>query len=85
MDEQHLSQIIIDPGQFEGEPYIRDTRFTVREILEMLARGQSSDEILEDHPPLRPSHIQAAAAYAVYLLSRQPMPPDQPASLPDFS
>lgn len=85
MDDQRLSQIIIDPNQFEGQPYIRDTRFTVREILEMLAHGQSSEEILEDHPPLRPSHIQAAAAYAVYLLSRQHKPPDQPTSLPDFS
>ena len=80
MDNQRLSHIIIDPGQFEGQPYIRDTRFTVREIWEMLARGQSSEEILEDHPPLRPSHIQAAAAYAVYLLSQQPLPPEPPAA-----
>ncbi|MCB8951858.1 MAG: DUF433 domain-containing protein [Ardenticatenales bacterium] len=71
MSEHALSHVLIDPNRFNGEPYIRDTRFTVREILEMLARGRSTEEILEDHPPLRPVHIQAAAAFAVTLLEKQ--------------
>lgn len=50
MSEHALSHVLIDPNRFNGEPYIRDTRFTVREILEMLARGRSTEEILEDHP-----------------------------------
>jgi uncharacterized protein (DUF433 family) len=47
-----LSRITMDPLVMSGRPTIRKMRFTVVQMLELLAAGMSTEEILEDYPYL---------------------------------
>jgi uncharacterized protein (DUF433 family) len=68
MDEKRmsslLSRISVVPGMMGGRPVIRAQRFTVSNVLELLASGMSHKEILEQHPILEPDDIQASLLYA---------------------
>ncbi len=59
-----LSRITARPGVFGGKPIIRDMRISVEIVLGLLAKGVSTDAILEDYPELEPDDIRACAAYA---------------------
>jgi uncharacterized protein (DUF433 family) len=54
-----LSRITLDPGVMGGRPTIRSMRFTVTQLLELLAGGMSADEILDDYPYLEREDILA--------------------------
>ena len=56
--------ITIEAGKRGGKPCIRGMRITVYEILEYLASGMTSAEILKDFPDLTAADIQACLAYA---------------------
>lgn len=56
--------ITLEPGKRGGKPCIRGLRITVHDVLEWLASGMSTAEIIEDFPELTPEDIQAALAYA---------------------
>ena len=56
--------ITVEPGKRGGKPCIRGLRITVYDILEQLASGMSTTEILEDFPELQPEDIQASLAFA---------------------
>jgi len=59
-----LSRITVEPGKCGGKPCIRGMRIRVIDILEMLAGGATSAEILADFDYLEPDDIRAAVAYA---------------------
>lgn len=64
-EQQHiLDRITIQPGLMGGKPTIRGLRFTVGDILELLANGLSEKDILEQHPILEKEDISAALYYA---------------------
>lgn len=48
-----------------GRPTIRKMRFTVVQMLELLAGGMSVEEILEDYPYLQKEDVFACLEYAV--------------------
>jgi len=52
-----------------GKPIIRGMRWTVEMILDLLAAGMTSEEILEDHPELEKEDIFACLQYAKLQLS----------------
>lgn len=56
--------ITIEAGKRGGKPCIRGVRITVYEVLEYLASGMSSTEILKDFPDLTAADIRACLAYA---------------------
>jgi 1,4-alpha-glucan branching enzyme len=56
--------IVSDPAVMAGQPVIAGTRVTVDEILERLARGEATEEIIEAHPSLSHEGIQAALRFA---------------------
>ncbi len=60
----YTSLITIEPGKRSGQPCIRGLRMTVRDVLEYLAGGMSSDEILADFPDLTADDIRACLAFA---------------------
>jgi len=64
-----LSRISIDPTIMHGKPIIRGMRWTVEMILDLLAAGMTSEEILEDHPELEKEDIFACLQYAKLQLS----------------
>ena len=56
--------ITIDPAKRSGKPCIRGLRITVQDVLEYLAGGMSSDQIIADFPQLTEKDIRACLAYA---------------------
>ncbi len=59
-----LSRITIDKDRGGGKPCIRGMRIRVQDILDMLAGGATSEEILTDFPYLEADDIRAALAHA---------------------
>lgn len=62
-----LDRITSDPFVMKGKPAIRNMRFSVAQMLELLASGMTADEILADYPYLEPEDIQACLAYAAMM------------------
>lgn len=60
-------RIVVDPEVLAGKPVIRGTRIAVEFILELLAAGQSENEILTSYPGLTREDILACLSYASYL------------------
>jgi uncharacterized protein (DUF433 family) len=59
-----LDRITIEPGKAGGRPCIRGLRIRVQDILEMLASGMTSAEIVTEYPYLETDDVLAALAYA---------------------
>jgi uncharacterized protein (DUF433 family) len=76
--ECELSErIVVDPEVLAGKPVIRGTRLAVESILELLAAGQSENDLLSNYPGLAREDILACLSYASYLaheFKAYPMP-----------
>ncbi|HEC32299.1 MAG TPA: DUF433 domain-containing protein [Deltaproteobacteria bacterium] len=59
-----LGRITFDKEILCGKPIIRGLRISVDMILELLAKGATEEEILEDYPELEGEDIKAALLYA---------------------
>jgi uncharacterized protein (DUF433 family) len=65
MRKQELAdRITSNPAQCGGRPCIRGMRIRVTDIIEMLADGVSTTEILADFPDLEPEDIRACLLFA---------------------
>ena len=47
-----------------GKPCFVGTRITVYDVLEYLAGGMASDQIVQDFPELSDAHVRAALEFA---------------------
>lgn len=54
----------MDPAVCGGRPCIRGMRITVSQVLEMLAGGMTTGEILKDFPYLEAGDVEASLEYA---------------------
>ena len=70
MDEL-LNRITFDKNVLAGKPLIRGLRLSVEMILELLAKGATEQEILEDYPQLELADIRAALLYAHTLVAHE--------------
>lgn len=61
-------RISVDPQVVHGKPVIRGTRVTVQVILELLAAGESTEELLGEFEELTRDDILAALEYAASAL-----------------
>ncbi len=59
-----LQRITIRPEQCVGRPCIRGMRIRVIDVLELLAAGESREQILQDYLYLEPDDITARLLYA---------------------
>ena len=66
-----LDRITFDRDILCGKPLIRGLRISVETILELLAKGSTEDEILEDYPDLEPEDIRAALHYAHQMVANE--------------
>ncbi len=55
-------RIVVDPEILVGKPVIRGTRISVELILDLLTRGYTREQILEQYDHLTPDDIQACLA-----------------------
>lgn len=65
--ENLLARVTLNPAVSQGKPTIRNMRFTVAQLLELLAAGMTNDEILEDYAYLEDADIRAALLYAAHI------------------
>jgi len=51
--EDWKSRIMVDPEILAGKPIIKGTRISVELIIDLLANGWTTEEILENYPQLK--------------------------------
>lgn len=69
MEEQKLlERITVDPRVMVGKPVIRGTRLTVQFLLNLLAHGATTAEILAEYPGLAEEDIRACLLFATRFL-----------------
>ena len=56
--------ITIEKGKRGGQPTIRGMRITVSDVLQWLASGMSTGDIVKDYPELTANDIKAALQFA---------------------
>jgi len=61
-------RITIDPKVLVGKPVIKGTRISVELIVDLLAEGWTTQQILDSYPNLTGEDIRACLAYASELL-----------------
>jgi uncharacterized protein (DUF433 family) len=59
-----LERITIEPGKCGGKPCIRGIRIRVSDVLGLLARGLTPEEVLRELPDLEAEDIRAALEFA---------------------
>jgi uncharacterized protein (DUF433 family) len=59
-----LERINVDPTICGGKPCIRGTRIDIAIILDGLAEGLTSEQLIDHYPQLTIDDIRAALAYA---------------------
>jgi len=65
----YIERITINPDICHGKPCIRNMRWPVEVILDMLSSGMSIPEILDDHLELEKEDIIACLNYAKLLMT----------------
>ena len=62
-----LDRIKLDKNVCNGKPSIRGMRFTVSQMLELIASGMTSDEITSDYPYIEADDIAACLYYKIVI------------------
>lgn len=70
--------ITSDPKIMMGKPVIAGTRITVELIREKLAAGETTDQILSEHPHLTAESIRASIGFAAEVLRADVVYPVEP-------
>ncbi|MDQ3753142.1 MAG: DUF433 domain-containing protein [Acidobacteriota bacterium] len=68
-DQELLERITLNPKIMAGKPVIRGTRLTVEYILNLLAHGATTEEIIEEYQGITPEDIQACFLFATKSLA----------------
>ena len=63
-DQDLLARVTLNPDVMVGKPVIRGTRLTVEYILNLLAHGATTNEILDEYAGLAPEDIRACFLFA---------------------
>lgn len=62
------SRIVVDPNVLVGKPIIAGTRISVELVVDLLGRGYTTAQVLEQYDHLAADDIQACLAYASEIL-----------------
>ena len=60
-----------DPGILGGKPVVRGTRISVELILEYLAEGGNTADVLDGYPSLTEADVRACIAFSHDLLVKE--------------
>jgi len=69
-----FERVTIDPAQMGGVPCIRGLRIPVATVVDMVATGMTTEEILADFPALEREDIAEALRYASAALRERQLP-----------
>ena len=67
MEQELLKRITINPKVCHGKPTIRNKRYLVESMLELMASGMTQEEILADYEDLEIEDLQACLLFAAKL------------------
>jgi len=68
---RYKERIEINPDVLVGKPIIKGTRISVEFILELLANGWDTEQILKNYPQLTKDDILAAIEYSLQILKEE--------------
>jgi uncharacterized protein (DUF433 family) len=68
MEKLVLNRITLNPNICFGKPTIRNMRYPVEMILDLLGAGMTTEELLEDYPDLEREDIAACLQFASKLV-----------------
>jgi len=71
VNDNPLELISIDPSVCHGQPCIRGTRVMVTVVLDALAAGLDTLEIVRHYPTLTADGVRGAAAYGAWLAKQE--------------
>ncbi len=63
-DQRLLERITVDPKVLVGKPVIKGTRLSVEYILNLLAHGATTAEIIKEYEGLTQEDVQACLLFA---------------------
>jgi len=66
--ENLLSRITMNPEVCFGKPTVRNMRYPVEMILELMSSGMTNEEILEDYESLDAEDLKACLLFASQLV-----------------
>jgi uncharacterized protein (DUF433 family) len=66
-----LDRITFDPQIMAGQACIRGMRMPVLVVINLIANGLSTNEIIEDYPYLEPEDIQQSLRYAAWVIQER--------------
>jgi len=64
-------RITVDPKVLVGKPIVKGTRISVEFVIDLLARGWTTGQILKEYDHLTSEDIQACLAYASEMLKTE--------------
>ena len=64
MEKALLQRITLNPDICFGKPTVRNLRYPVEMLLDLLGAGMSFDDILADYPDLGKEDLQACLLFA---------------------
>ena len=64
-------RITVDPNVLVGKPIVKGTRISVEFVIDLLARGWTTAQVLSEYDHLTPEDIQACLAYASDVLKSE--------------
>jgi uncharacterized protein (DUF433 family) len=62
------TRIVLDPRILVGKPVIKGTRIPVELVIDLLGRGYTQEQVLEQYDHLTREDVQACLAYASEVL-----------------
>lgn len=64
MENDLLKRITLNPKVCFGKPTIRNMRYPVETMLDLMSAGMTTEEILEDYPDLEKEDLQACRIFS---------------------
>lgn len=71
---EQLDRITFNPKVMTGKACIRGMRVPVSLVVNLVANGKTTAEIIEDYPYLEPEDIRQALLYAAWLTEESSIP-----------
>ncbi len=66
-------RIVADPSVLVGKAVIKGTRISVELVMDLLARGYTTDQVLTQYPSISLQDLHACLGYAAELLRSERM------------
>jgi uncharacterized protein (DUF433 family) len=64
-------RIAIDPDVLVGKPVVKGTRIAVEMVIDLLARGYTTEQVVKQYDHLTADDVQACLAYAAEVLQSE--------------